>query len=132
MEHQSLNMDLSGFSEAELITALPSSLQDMAQTTSLDLALKMAGEFGGSRLRIPDTATPTDQFTQRLGVNFANTLIKNYGGERLYVPKLHGVEKIIRNRKIIIGYTQGSTINELAGKFKLSYRGVQKILDRPA
>jgi len=63
-----------------------------------------------------------------IGTNAARRLCGHFGGETIYIPA--GMKAILydRNRKIVMAYDSGVTINQLVSKFELTSRRIWQIL----
>lgn len=69
-----------------------------------------------------------DMLAEVVGVDAAKVIIKEYGGEKLYIPKCQNALIAVRNRRIVREFDKGASVFELALKFRLSDRQIEKIL----
>lgn len=69
-----------------------------------------------------------DMLAEVVGVDAAKVIIKEYGGEKLYIPKCQNALIAVRNRRIVREFDKGVSVFELALKFRLSDRQIETIL----
>lgn len=64
-----------------------------------------------------------------VGISAYRTLVKNFGGEALYIVKAETIAQDYRNKRITEKFN-GGNYKELAKEFDLSERYVRKIVNR--
>jgi len=89
--------------------------------------------FPGLRFRVP-VGTIKSPLQARLNdtIGSANTeaLIKTYGGETIYIPRLANFVRASRNLAIVAEFDGGVSRTQLALKYRLSYRQIDYILQK--
>lgn len=65
-----------------------------------------------------------------VGDEAARILVSHFNGTDMYVPSCKRAILRARDRKIVADYDAGTSIFELALKYKLSYRSIEMILKR--
>lgn len=113
-----------------------SAFQDVAGLIGQEAATRLMAVHGGKdQLKVPSRFVPHNRQVSFLmgiiGEEATRTLIREYGGDRLYVPS--GARKRMndRDREIIARYDGGAGVNDLARSFGLSARRVRGILVKP-
>ena len=131
---------------AAVIHLLPSAVQQMANRISLDYALRVAKNLGGTSRLIPignsaKSAVAVQKLISDLGCQeTAEALIENYGGQIIYLPSCSAAERALRNLAIHHAAEEGlgegrsmiSIVRNLAGQYHLSDRRIWEILSVPA
>lgn len=56
-------------------------------------------------------------------------LMKTYGGDTLFIPKIDGILKMERNQKIIDDFNSGLSYKQLAKKYDVTTRHIRKLLE---
>lgn len=121
---------------------LPEMIKDLGNRIGLYEAFSIAKSIGGTSTYIPkNESSETAQYLiQKLeSKELAKALIKNYGGEILYIPRCSEAERELRNIEIhctaALGISAGrdmnSIVNELALMHAISDRHVWRILKKP-
>lgn len=106
---------------------LPDVLAGIAEITSLEAALAVARQFGGTEIYVPREPKPTDLLTQCVGPEDAKKIAEFYGGAHLEVPLAQSVRISERNEAIRRLAAQGKSAAELARMFGMTARNVRRI-----
>ncbi|MBV1817630.1 hypothetical protein KUA25_06085 [Bacteroidales bacterium MSK.15.36] len=72
------------------------------------------------------------QIASTIGINAFVALCKDYGGATLYIPKIDGLERIVRDAMIKEDYKNGMSYKEIREKYKLSETHIRRILEEEA
>ena len=64
-----------------------------------------------------------------IGLEKATILIKHYGGDNMYIPKMDCFVKYTRNNNIIDDYKLGYTYKQLVMKYKLTNTSIRHIIN---
>lgn len=56
-------------------------------------------------------------------------LMKTYGGDTLFIPKVDSILKMERNQKIINDFNSGLSCKQLAKKYDVTTRHIRKLLE---
>lgn len=120
---------------------LPESALNLVRLIGLSKALKLAKALGGTTFPVAKGVTRQGAMRYELlaevvGVDAADVLTREYGGEALYVPRCHQALIAARNRRIHEAFEQrvrsGCSANiavmDLARQYQISDRQVWKIL----
>lgn len=73
---------------------LPNSLQDIAETLGLNVALKVIEHFGGQEIKFPVRVRDDHEVCQALGKEDAAALCQFLGGSLIYVPHMRARRSI--------------------------------------
>jgi hypothetical protein len=124
---------------------LPESVQNLVRLIGFGLTMKMVNEMGGERLHIPrrPEGGEYDWLVDVLGEGAAEVVQKQYRGENLYIPFCARALIADRDRLVIARYEaflkagySGRAASRLIRRdpqFRgISYRTIQKIVNRPA
>lgn len=106
------------------VDELPTSLQDVAETLGVALALKLVQHFGGVELKVPHGLKPGHPLLA-LGEEDARRLCAFLGGGELYVPKR--VTGTARPGDVASLEAQGMTRAQIARRLGLSQRHVRRL-----
>jgi hypothetical protein len=113
---------------SELLDLLPFNLLEVVQITDEDTTMRLVYHFGGSRIYIPKYPKEGKGISQAIGLEAANKLAANYGGDYLHIPFCKALKQEMRDRQILAARRQGAKTAELAKQFNLSQRRVQEII----
>ena len=64
-----------------------------------------------------------------IGLDAFKSLVQNYGGTNLYIPKMDTLERQKRNKRIRDEYYKGSTLKKLSLKYSLTETQIRSILN---
>lgn len=131
--------------KAYVFGLLPENLKNISRLIGLELALRLAAEFGGESIRFRKTSPvrPCEIF-QRLvdliGESSVFLLGREFSDGPMYIAAAKTAARFIRNRKITSefsamirqGKSTNTAANALAKKYQISYRAVEKIVNRPS
>lgn len=111
---------------APSIAGLPPVLARFAEATSVDLALRLAGEHGGITRYIPIGVPGDDHWLVRcVGKAGAQALAEQHGGCWLAIPKAEH----LRSKKALIAAAKGTT-REIARRFGVTDRYVRMVREK--
>jgi Mor family transcriptional regulator len=109
-------------------------IEDLTRIIGQEGLEALANAFGGQEIRIPTSISVTVTEYQRLqavlGADKAQALVKEWGGDTLYVPMLREQRLASRNAAILAASRKGATGRELAQQFGLSQRAIRQILHK--
>ncbi|MFM8332612.1 MAG: Mor transcription activator family protein [Candidatus Methylumidiphilus sp.] len=115
---------------------LPQQIRDIADVCGRDVAAALLEHFNGRRIRVADLSRLDDSnpVAQAIGLEAAERLSKQYGGEFLYIPRAFHALLKLRNDAIcqrrldnpLIGTVD--FVNRVAAEEGLSDRQVYKII----
>ena len=100
----------------------------LAQMVGEDVARILSREYGGLVLLVPKTVTG---WVLDLPANMGEKLVRTYGGDRLYVPKMDAAARAARDRKIIAAVDAGERVQDVARRYRLTERRIWTILGNP-
>jgi len=112
-------------------TALPISLRDIEAAIGRDRTMDIVQSYGGQRLWIPSIVTFDWVILPILRYDFdlAQKLVKLCGGNQISVPCCHRL-KVSQRHQNIIEDRRVMSIGALAGKYHLSRRQIQAIVNK--
>ncbi len=97
-------------------------IRAIAEATDHDTAMKIALEWGGRRVRIPDKVTPFCALSRLVGQDKATSIIARLGGAVLYVP--HEKQNLVHWLR-----DKGLSQADIAHELKMALRSVQNALN---
>lgn len=118
---------------------LPEIVMNISDLTSYRAALKLVQAFGGIKFAMP-LGDRDSKYYQKLidaiGHDDAKTLIKNYGGDLIYIPCCHAALIQLRNQEfrnavvaaVTDGAIQTAAIHLYAPQFGFTERWAYKVL----
>lgn len=128
----------------EVRAALPETALEFVRIIGLEAALALISCFGGAEVRfVPAQASwKFERFSEVIGHKAAVQLTETFGtGIDVYIPRCSRARRMLRDRKIIRefdimttrhGISCREAANQLAIKFGVSNRLVEKIVNAPA
>jgi hypothetical protein len=102
------------------LKALPNFLRDVAEATSISMALNLSHQLGGRTVYIPRRPRPDSVLAATMGARMAARLSHIAGGEKIEIPKFKG------SRRLAIAMAEGSH-NEVARRFGVTSRWVRQV-----
>lgn len=116
---------------------LPASARELIDHIGLTATLDLIKAMPGIRYPIPTAANNNPAGEARfawlvevVGATAAQTLVRVYGGQDLYIPSCRRAILRARDRGIVAAYSQGQSVTELALEHQLCYRSVELILKK--
>jgi Mor family transcriptional regulator len=106
---------------------LPQRVYELADLIGMDATLILMAKYGGLVLDIPRNAHRAERLKALMPYNAVEALCGYWGGDRFYVPKMDSAARQWRDTEIRRLQPSHSTA-ELALRFKLSYRAIEKIM----
>lgn len=104
---------------------LPETLRRLVDLLGWDKAVLFTQRFGGVRVYVPETMTPEHQFARLVGMEGAQKLVDEFGGEgNIPIPKADAALRQVRNAAILDGRAQGKTVRNLALEYRLTERQI--------
>ena len=79
------------------------------------------------QIRINDLPGEVQNIARVIGLKPVLNLVKQYGGDSIYIPKYEAIIRTVRNRAIIAEFN-GSNLNDLARKYNLTKRYLREIM----
>lgn len=123
-------MAMDSHNRIEFPTELPQSLREIAEVIGLPIALKIAEQIGGIRIRVPVKFT-TDHYLARLiGQELWPDFWQMYQGQHMDLPRNADYLRSVRNQQIVAEYYGEKTAREIALKYQTTERNVYKIVSR--
>ena len=107
-------------SDPEVFDHLPQLLRDIAELTSVQVALELAERLGGTRLYFPIDPAPDNLLARAVGLDTARVLARHYGNLHLDIPRFAS------GRKLAIARADG-TAPDVARRFGVTERWVRKV-----
>jgi hypothetical protein len=108
---------------------LPVQILEIAERCGKDVAAALLREFDGRRVRVPKPANLTpDHPVAALGLDLAERLAMEYGGEYIHVPRAYAALLQLRNQAIVEAWRRGATVASLADQWRMTERWIYKIL----
>jgi hypothetical protein len=118
-------LDAESFDES----LIPASLLQIVALIGLEAALKLVKAYGGVRLYVPKKIDADHPLVELIGYPAARALAAEFGGQPHFdIPKCEAALREARNRQIRQDRAMGHSIRELALKYRLTERGIEKIL----
>jgi len=106
---------------------LPESLEDIASAIGEAKVFELINRFKGQRIHIPKSISKWS-LLPLLGNEAAFKLVQLCGGNDIFIPSCHGLNLASRNQKIRAD-RDSMKIDDLAAKYQLSRRAIQKIVN---
>lgn len=106
---------------------LPAVLQEFVSLIGIDATMRLVHRFGGTRVRIPLTATADHALAELIGMDQLVKLCDRFKGHRFDLPKAYAALLHIRNAKILAEYGPKST-RQLALEHGLTERQIWNIV----
>ncbi|MCA1492721.1 helix-turn-helix domain-containing protein [Ensifer sp. NBAIM29] len=109
---------------------LPVSLQDVAETLGLPIALKVIEHFGGTEIKFPKSPASDHPVLQALGKEDGIALCSFLSGGFIYVPHMRGRKSI--RAEVLALQESGKERREIARLLGVSQRHVRRMANKPA
>lgn len=117
---------------------MPETAREIVRLIGLPHAIDLFRALGGVSFPAPQGennnrlgALRFEMLSDCIGVNAAKVLCREFGGTVFYIPKCQQAQQNIRDRRILREFDNGSSIEELALKYRLTDRRVKGILKKP-
>lgn len=110
----------------DLLSLLPPTLAEIHELFGLDVMLKLWRSFGGTHVYVAAKPKEDSPIVQCLGDNY-KAFCQHYAGTWLIIPKATKLELQLRNRLICDAVTGGQTLAQVARRFGLAERQIQRI-----
>jgi len=114
---------------------LPKSAIDLVERYGMATAVSLIEAWPSIKFPVPvgkqnnlEGARRFAMLAEIVGEAKAEEIVAHCGGTDLYIPSCKTAIRMARNRQIVADYTSGSTVFELAIKYRLSYRSIEMIL----
>ncbi len=109
---------------------LPQSLVELIGLIGLDSAMALVDAHGGTTITVPMRYRADHWLARLIGEEAARALIDHYGGDRIEVPRCAAALRAQRDRAILDAWRRGHSQARLARQYRLTERGVRKIIRR--
>ena len=116
--------------DPQILDALPGVLREVAQATGLGAALKLAGEFGGTEIWVPEKMTPDHRLARALGIDAAAAVVALYGMGHLLVPLGPLADAGRKRREIMAMIEKSRPAAEIARVLRCHVRTVYRTKSR--
>jgi Mor transcription activator family len=122
--------------DAQLLDGVPRELLppmalEMMASCGAQAAAQLMMWQPGARLYVPKLAEREHVLVEVMGWAGFKGLVARYGDQRIALPKLAQLMRALRNAAIVRAYGQGASVNELALRYGLTARNVEKVLAAP-
>ncbi|MGH7780206.1 MAG: helix-turn-helix domain-containing protein [Candidatus Binataceae bacterium] len=98
---------------------------DISRVIGIIATSRLAEDFGGRRVYIPNKPSTRDQITRSIGVGAAVRLSRLYGGDRVMIPA--HPDRALRRAQIIALRARGLSVSRIARKLGCTERYVYKV-----
>ncbi|NOU50240.1 hypothetical protein HG263_06745 [Pseudoalteromonas sp. JBTF-M23] len=109
------------------LRALPAGIREFVKVLGLEKTIAVLTEQQGQMFYIPKHPTPECEFVKVFGLDMCNAL-ERYAEQQYQIPMLHKVLVQIRDQIIVTEVANGTTIQQLVKRFKLTRQWITKIL----
>ena len=109
---------------------LPPRLAQLAGTIGLAATLRLVECRGGTRIYVPETATPEHWLARIIGLPALQTLVESHRCDMLDIDRAAAAVRAARDREIIARYAAGESTAALALACNLTQRQIFNILAR--
>ena len=110
---------------------LPPSLVEINTLIGIKATLRLVEIYGGTLIELPRRYRDDHHLVRIIGHKEASILIKQYSGDRLYIPKNEQATRLMRDIEIANKYDAGYSVKKLAREYNLSERQIWNIFKRP-
>lgn len=114
-------------SEEEILAATAGGSFARVAAVSLVAAVRLADHRGGAQIYIPQPTAENTQLTQLVGQAAAVAIAREFSGETIGIPRLSGLRRLARNRRIDRLAAAGWSAAKIAMHFQLTERQVWRI-----
>lgn len=104
---------------------LPESLQDLADTLGVGIALKLIAHFGGTERKFPKFPADDHPIIVALGKDDGKAVCDYLGGDFIYIP--HGRPRRSVRSDVLELVRQGKSRSEIARMLGISQRWVREV-----
>lgn len=108
----------------------PCGLDPIVSLIGVNAALKLVEQFKSSFLYIPNHLKSDHKIVKAIGWDLAFCLSQELGGDCFLVQRCDGVNRKIRDRKILDSIAQGRRISDVARDFNLHNSTIHNIINR--
>ena len=128
----------------EIRSALPETALEFVRIIGIEATLALVSCFGGADVRFvkAESSWKFERFSQVIGRHAALKLAETFGSDTdVYIPRCARARRLLRDRAIIQAFDAMTTrqalscreaANELAIRFSMSNRQIEKIVNAPA
>ena len=102
---------------------------DIAASVGFTAAFALMTWFEKRRLYVPHQALPSHPLATLIGLPALRALVRDFGGEDLWLPSAQEYERFARNRDIAVRLAAGDTAAQVGQRVGLSERRVEQIRD---
>lgn len=104
--------------------------EEIIELIGLTRTLDLVGIMGGRIVRVPtkDELSVNEMIVLIVGMDAARLLVRRFGGHKISIPAERNVLMELRRRKIADEYVLGSSVGELANRWRMSKRQITRIL----
>lgn len=113
-----------------VIDYLPESMRDIVRVVGIDAAITIVQERGGICMYIPATASPDHWLANAIGMEAFTKLVEYAPGWEPKIPLCKEALIAIKEREILKKAQSGKSQAELAREYKMTERGIRKLLRR--
>ena len=108
----------------------PGVLQDIVLLVGEEVTAKLIAERGGSSVYIPIKINSDHYLYQLLGEECANFLVDEFAGLNIEIPRAAVLQRIERNRNILLDHEAGMSHKDLAIKYQVTTRWIRSIVPK--
>ncbi|OHU85555.1 hypothetical protein BET10_08010 [Pseudoalteromonas amylolytica] len=109
------------------LRALPAGIREFVKVMGVERAIAVLTEQQGQMFYIPKHPTPECAFVKAFGLDMCIAL-ERYAEQQYQIPMLHKVLVQVRDQTIVAEVANGTTIQELVRRFKITRQWITKIL----
>ncbi len=115
---------------------LPDRMRDLIRLAGIEAAVNLSNALGGLNIRFPKHeaanrygAAAFRRLAELVGEDATRALCAEYGGEQIAIPRCHAWRQEFRARAIRRAFDAGATVPELAKRYGVTYRTIEKLLN---
>ena len=109
------------------LDSLPEVLANIADATTVAVALKLAGELGGTEIYLRGGGAPPPELIKAVGRADAKAIQRAMGRGKLLIPMLASMQRAKRNSMIVKARAMGERIANLARRFEAHERTIYRV-----
>ena len=109
---------------------MPATLRDIADATSIDVAMKLCSEFGGRDVYIPLDPREGCVVGRLIGLAATRQIVKQVGYGHFHIPLCRLLNSRRRDRAIVLDRSTGLSMGLIAKKHGVHTRTVKRAIDR--
>jgi hypothetical protein len=122
--------------DADLLSGVPLELlppmaQDVMAACGPQAAAKLLLWQPSARLCVPKLAEPEHVLAEVMGWAGYKGLVARYGGQRIALPRCEKLVRALRNVAILRAYAKGHSVNDLAVRYGMVARAIERVLAAP-